>query len=74
MNFKTLQFQYDRIYSYFKTTTEPYDFLEWDGHVLEVWLNNEIVEKYPLKDIKQIMLAKNSGIGSGKIILTSKQV
>ncbi|MFH1890588.1 MAG: hypothetical protein ABIJ91_03430 [Candidatus Kuenenbacteria bacterium] len=27
---KDLQSQYDIIYSYFKTTCEPYDYLEWD--------------------------------------------
>jgi hypothetical protein len=28
-----LQAQYDAIHSYFKTTTEPYDEIDWDGEV-----------------------------------------
>ena len=51
MNFENLQNQYDKIYSYFKTTTEPFDFLEWDGKILKVWLNDNLIEKYYLKDL-----------------------
>lgn len=48
MNDRLLQFQYDQIYAYFKTTAEPFDFLEWNGKILYVWLNNRIVERYLL--------------------------
>lgn len=52
MNYKKLQLQYDRIDSYFKTTTEPFDFLDWDGKLLNVWLNNKVIEKYSIQDLK----------------------
>ncbi|HOZ36756.1 MAG TPA: hypothetical protein PLR18_02915 [bacterium] len=55
MEYKTLQAQYDKIYSYFKTTTEPFDFLDWDGKLLMVWLNDSIVEKYTLKELAEII-------------------
>lgn len=51
MDYQTLQFQYDRIYSYFKTTTEPFDFLDWDGEILQVWNGDAMVEEYRLKDL-----------------------
>jgi len=51
MDYKTLQFQDDKIHSYFKTTTEPFDFLEWDGKILQVWNGNAVVEIYCLKDV-----------------------
>ena len=38
-----MQHQYDLIYSFFKTTTEPFDGLEWDGKILNVWLNEKII-------------------------------
>ena len=47
-----LQTQYDKIYSYFKTTTEPLDLLDWDGKILYVWNKNNIVETYKYKDLK----------------------
>lgn len=55
MNYIKLQSQYDKIYSYFKTTTEPFDSLEWDGKILEVWSDGIIVEKYSLKDLKGLI-------------------
>ena len=55
MNYKILQSQYDKIYSYFKTTTEPFDFLEWDGKVLQVWNNWVVIERYTLKDLKGLI-------------------
>jgi len=58
MDYKILQSQYDKIYSYFKTTCESFDFLEWDGKILQVWQDNIIVEKYRLKDLN-FMLANN---------------
>ncbi len=47
-----LQSQYDFIYSLFRTTTEPFDELEWDGKVLDVWLNNEKIESYMFSELK----------------------
>ncbi len=51
MNYKELQIIDDKIRSYFKTTCEPFDYLEWDGQVLQVWLNNEIIETYFREDL-----------------------
>jgi hypothetical protein len=48
-----LQLQYDKIYSFFKRTTEPFDYLEWDGNQLDVWLNGDIIETYYLEDIQE---------------------
>ena len=58
MDYQTLQSQDDKIYSYFKTTCEPFDFLEWDGKILKVWQNNAIVERYRFKDLN-FMLGNN---------------
>ncbi len=49
------QHQYDLIYSFFKTTTEPFDSLEWDGYIIEVWLGEEIIEKYSYEDLKSLI-------------------
>ncbi len=54
MGYRTLQSQDDKIYSYFRTTTEPFDFLEWDGDILQVWNNNKILEIYKYKDLKSL--------------------
>jgi len=51
MDYQAFQSQYDKIYSYFKTTTESFYFLEWDGKVLQVWNNNMVIEVYSLKDL-----------------------
>lgn len=56
MDYQNLQLQYDKIISYFKTTCEPFDFLEWDGKVLKVWNNEIVVEKYSQKDLKNCKL------------------
>jgi len=55
MRFKEIQYQYDRIYSYFKTTCEPFDFLEWDGQFLLVWKDKDIIEKYSLQDLNNLI-------------------
>lgn len=55
MDYKEMQIQYDKIYSYFKTTTEPYDYLEWDGATLKVWNKNRIVETYKYKDLRDLI-------------------
>jgi len=51
MDYQTFQFQYDKIYAYFKTTCESFDFLEWDGRILQVWRNDNIIEQYFIKDL-----------------------
>jgi hypothetical protein len=60
MEYQTLQIQYEKIYSYFKTTTEPFDSLEWNGKILEVWNENKIIEKYSLKDLRTISCLGNN--------------
>lgn len=58
MSYQKLQLEYDNIYSYFKTTCEPFDLLEWDGHILNVWNKDEIVEVYKYKDLKTFGIFK----------------
>lgn len=60
MNYKILQYQYNKIYSYFKTTCEPFDFLDWDGKILKVWKNEIVIEKYLLKDVQKLIFNKNN--------------
>lgn len=55
MNYKRLQLQYNKIYSYFKDTTEPFDFLEWDGRFLKVWFSDEVIEKYSVQDLSSML-------------------
>ena len=55
MTYQDIQYQYDRIYSYFKTTCEFFDFLEWDGQILQVWKDENVIEKYLLKDLKNLI-------------------
>ena len=50
-----LQLQYEKIQYFFKTTTEPFDFLEWDGKVLNVWFRDAVVEKYEYKELKEFI-------------------
>lgn len=47
-----LQKQYDLICSYFKTTTEAFDELDWDGDVLLVLLDGKIIEEYSYEELK----------------------
>ena len=47
-----LQLQYDLIYAYFKSTTEPFDMLEWDGENLIVLFNNVEIERYSYSDLR----------------------
>ena len=51
-----MQEQYDLIYSFFKTTTEPFDFLDWDGKVLRVWLDEEVVEVYEFEELQELIV------------------
>lgn len=46
-----LQNQYDKIYAFFQHTSEPFDFLEWDGYVLQVWFGDNVLEKYSSKEL-----------------------
>jgi hypothetical protein len=50
-----IQRQYEIIYSFFKTTTEPFDDLEWDGNKLVVYFENEKIEEYSYFDLKQMI-------------------
>jgi len=52
MSYQKLQVEYEKIYSYFKTTCEPFDFLDWDGKLLKVWLNDMVIENYTRSDLK----------------------
>lgn len=55
MKFQEFQYQYDKIYSYFKTTCESFDFLEWDGDILQVLKEDIVIERYSLKDLKNLV-------------------
>ena len=56
MNQQKLQSQYDKICSYFETTCEPFDFLDWDGKILQVVKQNITIEQYFFRDFKNIGL------------------
>ena len=48
-----LQEEYDRIYSFFKRTSEPFYELDWNGEILEVVLNDAVIETYSFEDLKE---------------------
>ena len=50
-----LQYNYDLIHDFFKTTNEPYDDLEWDSYELLLILKNKIIERYSWTDLKSII-------------------
>jgi hypothetical protein len=50
-----LQEQYDKICSFFKTTTEPFDELDWNGKLLSVIFNNRVVKEYSYDDLKKLI-------------------
>jgi hypothetical protein len=50
-----MQYQYDLIYSFFKTTTEPFDELEWNGKLLFVIFDGKVIEKYSYADLRKII-------------------
>ncbi|MDR3285959.1 MAG: hypothetical protein LBT27_00775 [Prevotellaceae bacterium] len=50
-----IQSQYDKIYIWFKTSTEFFDNIEWDGKTCSVILNNTVVEEYILPDLKEMI-------------------
>jgi hypothetical protein len=58
MSYKKIQSQYDKIYAYFKSTTEPFDFLEWDGKNLVVWNKSEIIEQYSSKKLAKLVFER----------------
>jgi hypothetical protein len=49
-----IQIQYDNIYSFFKTTTEPFDQLDWDDYQLDIILDDYEIGTYYLKDIQEL--------------------
>lgn len=57
MDYQLLQYQYDEIYSYFRTTCESFDFLEWDGQVLQVWQDDIVIENYTREDLALVFEA-----------------
>lgn len=60
MDYNKLQSEYDKTYSYFKTTTEPFDYLEYEGDDLQVWNGNVVVERYSKKDLKSLIFSQKS--------------
>ena len=50
-----LQHQYDLIYSYFKTTTESFDYIDWDGKELLLFQNGNLIERYCYNDLKELI-------------------
>jgi len=58
MNCQRIQLEYDRIYSYFKTTCEPFDLLEWNGKILNIWSNDKIIEVYEYDNLKALSIFK----------------
>jgi len=55
IKYNNLQKQYDLLYSFFKTTTEPFDDIEWDGEVLKIWVECKVIESYTLDDLNEII-------------------
>ena len=57
MNSNNINKEYNLIDRFFKTTTEPYDYLDYGGKKLglKVWLDSEIIEFYSYKDLKAII-------------------
>lgn len=55
MAHQNIQYQYDKIYFYFRTTCEPFDSLDWNGKILKVWSNGIVIEKYLYRDIEKII-------------------
>jgi hypothetical protein len=50
-----IQEESDLIQSYFHTTTEPYDSLEWDGKELLFILDKIIIEIYSKEELSKII-------------------
>ena len=49
----TLNFQkqYDLIYAFFKTTTEPFSDLDWDGETLSVYFGDIKLQGFLIKSL-----------------------
>lgn len=47
--------QYNLIYRFFRSTTEPYDYLDWSGEKLLIFLNEKVIEKYSKKELQEII-------------------
>jgi len=60
MDYNKLQSQYDKIYSYFRTTTEPFDYLEYEGDGLQVWNGCAVTERYTKKDLKELIFSQKN--------------
>lgn len=58
MNYQKLQFEYDKIYSYFRTTCERFDFLDWNGIILNIWRDDQIIEVYKYRELKALNIFK----------------
>lgn len=54
MTEKVLQKQYNNVYSFFKNTSESFDFIEWDGKEAILFFNDKIIEKYSFEDLKEM--------------------
>lgn len=50
-----IQTQGNLIDRYLHYTTEPFDDWYWDGEELTIMLENNVIEKYTYKDIKEII-------------------
>ncbi|MDR3232214.1 MAG: hypothetical protein LBT46_00855 [Planctomycetaceae bacterium] len=55
MEYRQLQLQYDKIYSYFKNTNPNFDRLDWDGEILYVIESEKTKEKYTLNDLYDLI-------------------
>ncbi|GMO48203.1 MAG: hypothetical protein Ta2B_30170 [Termitinemataceae bacterium] len=51
-----IQKQYDSIYSFFKTTTEYFDEIQWDGIECLIIFKNKVIEKYSFKDLDNLIV------------------
>jgi hypothetical protein len=58
MSYKKYNHNTKKIYSYFKSTTEPFNFLEWDGKNLVVWNKSEIIEQYSSKKLAKLVFER----------------
>ena len=52
---KTLEKQVEAISRLLHYTTEPFDYWNWTGTSLEVYLNEKRIERYSYKDLKELI-------------------
>jgi len=50
-----LQEKLDRIRKFLSETTEPFDDWDYDGKELKIFLNDELIEEYSKRDLKEII-------------------